>query len=450
MFEPNTLINRRTLLSGLLSGATLLILPGIAHAHDVKDPVCRMSVDSDTTPFTHKIGGKTFYFCSTTCRNKFITSPAKYTKLAAELEESAGSTYVARVSPTMPAVAGKPTVLNIRILNDTTKKTVKDFELTHEKKMHFLMVSEDMAWFSHEHPDLGSDGIFRLRTTFPRPGRYHLYADCTPADGDNQILPMVLTVGGKGIPIAAASTARPLIPDTMFTRRVGDITVTVAVQPKSLRREQPAILTYTLRDAKGHPLQDMEPYLGAMGHLMAIRQDGQEIVHTHALHPVAPGTKITEEGGLHLTQEMSTANGPTFSFKVTLPTSGIYKIWAQFQRRGKVITVPFTFRIADIWDAAPAAAVKSPVQKATIQVDNGTYSPANLTVTAGKPVELTFVGGKAMGCGDTLVFPGLGIKKTLTPGAKTVVTFTPKQNGQLRFTCAMNMYQGQITVNPAQ
>ncbi len=119
----------------------------------------------------------------------------------------------------------------------------------------------------------------------------------------------------------------------------------------------------------------------------------------------------------------------------------------QFQRRGEVITVPFTFRVAEIWDdPAPVANASRRVQRATIQVDNGVYSPANLTVTSGKPVEFTFIGGKAMGCGASLVFPDLGIKKQLAPGKKTVVTFMPKKSGPLRFTCAMNMYQGRVTV----
>ena len=448
MCETNTPLNRRALLSGLLGGALLLGLPTLAFAHDVKDPVCRMAVDSDTTPFTHKIGGKTFYFCSTTCRDKFVAAPAKYTKLAAELETSEGSTYAARVSSVGASLAGKKTTLNIRILNETKKKTVTDFEMTHEKKMHFLMVSEDMTWFSHEHPDLGKDGVFRLRTTFPRPGRYHLYADCTPADGDNQILPMLFTVGGTGTPIAAVSSTRPLTPDTKLIRRVGAVIISVSVQPQSLRREQPAILTYTLQEASGRPIHDMEPYLGTMGHLMAIRQDGAEIVHTHALHAVAPGVKVTEEGGLHLTWAMSTSAGPTFSFKVTLPSSGIYKIWAQFQRKGEVITVPFTFRVADIWETAPApvAATVPTVQKATIRVDGGVYSPADVTVAKGQPVELTFIGGTSMGCGSTVVFPELGIRKALAAGVGTVVAFTPTKTGPLRFTCPMKMYQGQVTV----
>ncbi len=326
MLDTNKTLDRRTVLSLLFGGVALLGLPYAAEAHDVKDPVCRMAVDSDTTPFTHKVGGKTFYFCSAACKGKFVVAPAKYTKLAAALEKSAGNLYAASVSTAAPATAGRPVTLNIRIVNETAKKTVRDFELTHEKRMHFLLVSEDMRWFSHEHPELGPEGVFRLRTTFPRPGRYHLYADCTPADGDNQILSMPFTVGGKGTLIAAASALRPLVPDTTLTRRVGDLSVSVSVQPGTLRREQPAILTYTIRDSAGRPIRDFEPYLGAMGHLMAIRQDGKEIVHTHALHAVAPGANITEEGGLRLTPAMSTAKGPAFSFKITPPTSGLYRI----------------------------------------------------------------------------------------------------------------------------
>ncbi len=448
MFKTNDSLNRRAFFAGLLGATALLSFPGIAGAHDVKDPVCRMTVDSDTTPFKHKIGGKTFHFCSDTCRKTFSASPTKYTKLAAELEKSTGNTYAARVSTSAAAMAGKPTTLNIRIVNAGTRKLVRAFELTHEKRMHFLLVSEDMAWFSHEHPELGKDGVFRLRTTFPRPGRYHLYADFTPADGDNQILTMPFSVGGTGTPIVAASAARPLKPDTTLTRRFDDLRISVAIQPKTLRREQSAIITYTIRDSQGRPVRNIEPYLGAMGHLMAIRQDGREVVHTHALHAVTPGNEVKEAGELHLTPAMSTASGPAFSFKVSLPTAGIYRVWAQFQRRGKVITVPFTFRVADLWETAPAPAVatKAAVQKATIQVDEGGYSPANITVAAGKPVELTFVGGKSIGCGNTLVFPDLGIKKTLTPNGKTVVRFTPAKSGQMRFTCGMNMYRGQITI----
>lgn len=83
------------------------------------------------------------------------------------------------------------------------------------------------------------------------------------------------------------------------------------------------------------------------------------------------------------------------------------------------------------------------VQKATVTIDGG-YTPAAIAVTAGKPVELTFVRKETSGCGNVVRFPGLNIERTLAPGGRTVVTFTPKKSGAIAFTCGMGMYRGQV------
>ncbi|WP_332687589.1 heavy metal translocating P-type ATPase [Devosia sp.] len=51
------------------------------HAHDgqqVKDPVCGMSVDPATAKFRAEHAGKTYYFCSAKCHDKFVADPAAY------------------------------------------------------------------------------------------------------------------------------------------------------------------------------------------------------------------------------------------------------------------------------------------------------------------------------------------------------------------------------------
>ena len=92
---------------------------------------------------------------------------------------------------------------------------------------------------------------------------------------------------------------------------------------------------------------------------------------------------------------------------------------------------------------APKAAA-STVQKITVKVD-GTYSPSDITVKAGKPVEITFIKGKNVGCGGTVVFSSLGITKELK-AEKTVVAFTPKKAGTIAFACPMGMYKGSVNV----
>lgn len=421
-----------------------------AYAHDVKDPVCRMIVESDTTRFKHKLGSKTFYFCSKQCETSFARTPEKYEKLAAELETAAGRDYTVefQTTPRRP-IAGQPVTMAFTIRYADSKELVREFEVLHEKWLHLLMVTQDLAWFEHQHPVRGEDGVFRLTWRFPRPGRYRFYADFTPSDGDNQVKPIELTVGGGEARIS------PLRPDTKRVKQVGNYRVEWQVRPEPMRMEKAAVLTYIIRDRQGRPIRNMQPFIGAPGHLIAISQDGEQVVHTHALNATASSSMVKEtsmpgNGHLVITPEMATEKGPAFSFKLTVPTSGLYKTWAQFMHDNRVVTVPFTFHVADLWESAASVPAKtgrqSGVQRATIVID-GEYHPASLSVKAGRPVQLTFVRKEEAGCGDVVQIPSLKLKRTLKPGQKTVVTFTPNKAGTIAFTCGMNMYRGQIVIH---
>jgi YHS domain-containing protein len=421
-------------------GAAALLLGSPARAHDVKDPVCRMTVDSDTTQFTHKLGNKSFYFCSKKCETSFARSPEKYEKLADQLEKGDLHEYAVDFQTAWPAVAGQPVAMTFAIRYADRKTLVREFEQIHERWLHLLMVSEDLSWFEHQHPVLGEDGLFRLTWVFPRPGRYRLYADFTPSDGDNQVKPLPLVVGGGPAKLAS------LKPDMKRVKQAGGYRVELSVQGEPLRMEKAAVLTYTLRDRQGRPVRDMQPFIGAMGHLVAISQDGKEVVHTHAISPSA-GASI-EQHAVHITPAMATEQGPAFSFKLTLPTGGFYKTWAQFMHRNRVITVPFTFQVEDLWSASSVVAQSVPasgrgVQRATIVID-GQYQPGQVRVRAGRPVELTFIRKEQSGCGEVVSFPSLGLKRTLKPGERATIAFTPKKSGPIQFTCGMKMYRGQV------
>jgi YHS domain-containing protein len=45
-----------------------------------KDPVCGMEVDEKKAAGTAEHDGKTYYFCSTSCKTIFEKSPGKYTQ----------------------------------------------------------------------------------------------------------------------------------------------------------------------------------------------------------------------------------------------------------------------------------------------------------------------------------------------------------------------------------
>ena len=327
--------------------ALLLLASLPAHAHDVKDPVCRMMTDTDTTPYRETVGGKTYFFCSDGCKARFDKSPAAYVTLNAGLAAGQARSYRLTLdAPTRP-VPGRPTLLSFAVQEEPAGRVVRDFEVVHTKPLHFLIVSADLAYFEHQHPKLGPDGRFRLLWTFPRAGRYFLFADFTPADGDNQILRTTLDVGGQ----PKEAPAPRLVPDSGRTKVVGDTRVTLAIRPGAMRAGKQSLLTYTLTDPSGRGRTDMQPILGVMGHLIALRSDTQTLVHTHALHGVQAGSygaamlRMMQAGQpetVPITPAMVTQSGPRFTFKLTPPKPGRYRLWAQFQRQNRWLTVPFT------------------------------------------------------------------------------------------------------------
>lgn len=363
---------------GLILGTGLVAGP--AHAHDVKDPVCRMTVDSDTTKWRHKLGNKSFYFCSKQCVDKFKSAPAKYEKLAAQLEKGDIHEYVVDLETSPNPVAGKPVELAFTVRYKKDGKLVRDFELIHEKLFHLILVTKDLRWFEHQHPVRGQDGVFRKTWTFPAPGEYVAYADFTPADGDNQVVPLPFTIGGgQGRTVS-------LTPDRKWVKQVGDYRVSLKVHGGPLRMETPAVLTYTITDRRGRPLRTMQPFIGAMGHLLAISQDGKEVVHTHSVHPTRSDSM--EADAIRITPAMATETGPSFSFKLTLPTGGLYKIWTQHVHNNRVITVPFTFHVQDLWAKAPAKGAAGKQVLACPVMKNQVHDPesAPRLVVNNKPV----------------------------------------------------------------
>ena len=93
-------------------------------------------------------------------------------------------------------------------------------------------------------------------------------------------------------------------------------------------------LTETITDtATGQSVTDLEQYLGAFGHLMIIHEDGQTVVHSHPAE---------DEAGLAASRKGNVA------FNARFPKPGVYKAWGQFQREGKVVTIPFVLKIGDI------------------------------------------------------------------------------------------------------
>ncbi|MCI3921621.1 hypothetical protein MO973_15405 [Paenibacillus sp. TRM 82003] len=212
--------------------------------------------------------------------------------------------------------AGQSAALDIRI-TDADGSVIEHFEVSHEKLMHLIVVSEDLAHFAHLHPAYEGGGVFGGEATFPTGGRYKMFADFVPTGG------AATTIGGW-IDVEGEVDAKPLQPDAALAKKAEGVEVELTID--GLKAEADSALTFRFRDAStGKPVDDLEPYLGAIGHVVVVSADAEQYLHVHP----------SDES----------SSGPTATFLTSFPGSGVYKIWGQFQRDGKLMTLPFTIEV---------------------------------------------------------------------------------------------------------
>jgi hypothetical protein len=77
----------------------------------------------------------------------------------------------------------------------------------------------------------------------------------------------------------------------------------------------------------GRPVTDLQPYLEAYGHLVALRSGDLAYLHVHP--DGEPGDGKTKPG-------------PDITFYAEVPSSGAYRLYLDFQHEGKVRTAEFT------------------------------------------------------------------------------------------------------------
>ncbi|MFD2613410.1 hypothetical protein [Paenibacillus gansuensis] len=209
--------------------------------------------------------------------------------------------------------SGEETEISVR-LEDSQGKPMDDYDINHEKKMHLIVVSKDLSYFNHVHPEYKGDGTFAVQLNFPNGGEYKLIADFIPSGMSAMTLSHWVTVEGKH---AAGSKLQP---DKVLAKEINGKQITLTMEKPTAGME--TVLKFYLTDAAtNEPVKDLEPYLGAVGHVVILSQDTEQYLHVH------PADENT--------------TGPEAKFATTFPKSGIYKIWGQFQHNGKVYIVPF-------------------------------------------------------------------------------------------------------------
>ncbi|HYJ67247.1 MAG TPA: heavy-metal-associated domain-containing protein [Nocardioidaceae bacterium] len=189
------------------------------------------------------------------------------------------------------------------------------YDTSHDKLLHLIVVRTDGSGFRHVHPTFDGAGTWSIPWRWDRAGSYRLYADFVPtALGDKVALTRTVDVAGP-MTIGPRPPEATTVPSDAYT---------VSVDGSVTAGEESELAFTVTRD--GEPVTTLEPYLGAYGHLVALRDGDLAYLHVHPMGE--PGDGVTEPG-------------PEIEFMVEPPTAGRYWLYLDFQVDGTVHTAAF-------------------------------------------------------------------------------------------------------------
>jgi hypothetical protein len=192
--------------------------------------------------------------------------------------------------------------------------TVRQFDVEHDRRMHLIVVRRDLSGFQHLHPEQTVDGGWEVPLRLAAAGTYRVFADFS-SGGEAYTLGADLQVDGRFVarelphPSAAAQT------DSGYEVRLD---------------ETDGEVRFTVFE-DGRQVRDIEPYLGARGHLVALREGDLAFLHVH------PESRASE--------------GSDIRFAVDYPSRGRYRLFLQFKLDGQVHTAAFTREVGEAGDA---------------------------------------------------------------------------------------------------
>lgn len=211
---------------------------------------------------------------------------------------------------------GQPKQLEFRITGPDGG-TVTAFDPNHDRRMHLIVARRDLSGYQHLHPALGADGVWRVQAAFADAGQYRLFADFVPS-----ALKQNLTLGAD-VSVSGEASAVPLPPPS-DTAHVEDSDYAVRLGGRPVVGEAKLVLSVS---RGGAPVTDLQRYLGAYGHLVALREG--------------------DLGYLHVHPEESATAGPDITFSAAFPSAGRYRLYLDFQHGGVVRTAEFTVTVGD-------------------------------------------------------------------------------------------------------
>lgn len=214
-----------------------------------------------------------------------------------------GANEVSEVTPKVSYANGETTI-ELKDKNDN----VPELEVSHEKLMHLIVVSSDLKEYHHLHPEEKNKGVYTQKFNLPD-NSYKVFVDIKPKDLNYSVEPVQLYVGETH----KEQRENKLVVDTDFTKTINNQVVELTTREFEVNKE--IQLNFDVKNTTP------EPYLGALGHVVILDEDGEKFIH---VHPVSNDKTV-------------------FETKFNKP--GVYKLWAEFKFGEQVNAYPFVIKV---------------------------------------------------------------------------------------------------------
>ncbi len=324
---------KNTLIAGLVLAMSVVAFNACKHDHSKQN-----------TQTTEAAAPGTKYICPMNCeKGKTYDQPGtcpicnmKLEPMKVEAGANTAEYFTAFAANPAQLEAGKPAMLSFTPKIKGNESTPVPLDLVHEKKMHLILVSDDLSWFDHIHPEYSATGSYDIKvlakgenftagrghneTRFDAGGKYWAFTDFKPTGGLNQVNKIELDVAGA--PAKTVAYAQPKLTTSVdgFALKM-EAGHEGAGFKSGTQQHIPVTIT---KGGKPVDPATFENYLGEKAHLVLVEVATKEFVHTH---PSAEGGKL--------------------DIHTTFAKPGTYRGWLQFQTDGKVHTADFVVKVEE-------------------------------------------------------------------------------------------------------
>ena len=236
----------------------------------------------------------------------------------------------------MPTVveAGKAAMLSFTPSIKGNESEMVPLDIQHDKKLHLIVVSKDLSYFDHIHPEFQASGSYDINvlakgsnytngkfhneTKFEQGGDYVLFADYVPSGASHQLERIELNVAGAPYKAQTYTASKT-------TSMIDGYEVMLMPEGGKFFSEGTSHISGIIKkDGKEVPADSFENYLAAKAHVVVVSEDSKNYLHVHP---------EVENGRLDL--------------HTTFGKAGIFRGWMQFQTNGQVHTADFVIKVEE-------------------------------------------------------------------------------------------------------